>query len=135
MEYKRIIIDSSVWISAFNENDSNHKKALTYKDNFEEEQWMPDIVFYEVLSVLKTKIKNKESLDKFIMYAKENGNILIRLFYEDNKDILRTFTHETSGKLSYTDALLVHLSRTYDVLTFDEELKKQIKKYEGGLIE
>lgn len=134
MEYKRIIIDSSVWIAAFNEDDSNHKKALTYKKNFEEEQWMPDIVFYEVLSVLKTKIKNIESLDKFIMYAKENGNILIRLFYEENREVLRTFTHETSGKLSYTDALLVHLSRTYEVLTFDEDLKKQIKKYEGNLI-
>jgi predicted nucleic acid-binding protein len=135
MEYKRIIIDSSVWIAAFNEEDSNYKKVLKYKDYFEEEQWMPDIVFYEVLSVLKTKIKKKESLDKFIIYAKENGNISIRLFYEDNKDVLRTFTHETSGKLSYVDALLVHLSRKYHILTFDEDVKKQIQKYEGFLIE
>lgn len=135
MEYKKIIIDSSVIISFFNEEDGNHKKALQYTNCFKEEQWMPDIVFYEVLSVLKTKTKNKHVLEEFIAYATESRQVTIRLFYEDNKDVLRTFTHETSGKLSYTDALLVHLSRTYKVLTFDEELKKQIKKYEGGLID
>lgn len=135
MEYKKIIIDSSVIISFFNEEDSNHKKSLQYTDHFKEEQWMPDIVFYEVLSVLKTKTKNKQALEEFIAYATESRQVTIRLFYEYNRDVLRTFTHETSGKLSYTDALLVHLSRTCKILTFDEELKKQIRKYEGRLVE
>lgn len=135
MEYKKIIIDSSVIVSFFNKDDGNFKKALKYNEYFKMDQWMPDIVFYESLTVLKTKIKNKECLDRFIAYATESSQVMIRLFYEDNKDVLRTFTHDTSGKLSYVDALLVHLSRKYQVLTFDEDLKKEIRKYEGSLIE
>lgn len=134
MEYKKIIIDSSVIISAFNKDDSNHEKALSYKDQFEEEQWMPDIVFYEVLSVLKNKIKNKILLDNFIAYATSQGNITIRLFYEYNREVLKNFIHETSGRLSYVDSLLVYLSHEYSILTFDDNLKNEIRKVGGHLV-
>lgn len=134
MEYKTTIIDSSVWISAFNSEDANNKLALQYVEYFEQEQWVPDIVFYEVLSVLKNKLKNKALLDKFVDYTKNNGNISIRLFYEHNREVLKTFTYETTGRLSYVDSLLVYLSRDYWILTFDEDIKKEIKKIGGKLI-
>lgn len=135
MDYKKIIIDSSVWISAFNKEDSNHKKALAFASSYEEEQWMPDIVFYEVLTVLKNKIKDTSLVDEFVQYATTNGNILIRLFYEYNSEVLKTFIHETSARLSYVDSLLVYLSRDFKILTFDDNLKTQIRNIGGGLVE
>jgi predicted nucleic acid-binding protein len=134
MEYKNIIIDSSVWISAFNKEDSNNKKALSYESYFENEQWMPDIIFYEVLSVLKNKIKDRSLLNDFVDYTKNNGNISIRLFYEYNREVLKTFIYEKSGTLSYVDALLVYLSHEYTILTFDKDLKDEIKKIGGNVI-
>ena len=57
MDYSNIIIDSSVWIALFNKEDNCHVKAtqMGFRDLYLEEQTMPDIVFYETITVLKNK--------------------------------------------------------------------------------
>lgn len=134
MEYKKIIIDTSVWVSLFNEEDSNYKKALRYKSVCFGEQTMPDLIFYETLTILKNKIKDVKLLNKFSEFTYNNLDVTIRLFYENNIDVLKLFLNEKKDGLSYVDTLLLFLSKEYHILTFDEDLKKRIKQSGGKLI-
>ncbi len=134
MEYKKFIIDSSVIISFFNIGDSNYKKAQIFLNYFLKEQDMPDIIFYEVISVLKTKIKNRDILNKFIDYTTKSSQVTIRLYHENNRQFLNTFLEEETNNLSYVDSLLLNLSDTHHILTFDDNLKEAIQKRGGKLI-
>lgn len=133
MEYKNIIVDSSVWYAFFSEDDSNHEKALIFKDLYFQEQTMPDIVFYETMTVLKRKAA-RQALDKFIFYSTESMQITIRLFYEYNREVLRLFYSESAQGLSYVDSLLLYLSKEYYILTFDTELMNRIKESGGKYV-
>jgi predicted nucleic acid-binding protein len=134
MESKNIIVDSSVWISLFNHEDSNHKKAISFEEILLKEQIMPDLVFYESLTILKNKIKNNELLKEFNIFATDSLNVTIKLFYENNRDVLNLFIREYKDGLSYVDVLLLYLSNDYHILTFDEKLKKRIKECGGKLV-
>lgn len=133
MEYKNVLVDSSVWYAFFSEDDSNHEKALIFKDLYFQEQIMPDIVFYETVTVLKRKAA-RQALDQFIFYATEAMQITIRLFYEYNSEVLKLFHSESAQGLSYVDSLLLYLSKEYHILTFDEELKKLINQFGGKYV-
>lgn len=135
MEYKKIIIDTNVWVSLFNEQDSNYQKALALKSICFGEQTIPDLIFYETLTILKNKIKDIKLLNRFTGFAHENLDVTIRLFYENNVDVLKLFLNEKKDGLSYVDSLLLFLSKEYHILTFDQDLKKRIKEYGGKLID
>jgi predicted nucleic acid-binding protein len=134
MESKKIIIDTSVWVALLIKSDSNHPKTLKYKNLVIQEQVMPDLIFYETLTVLRNKSKDDYPLKTFIGFTTENIDITIRLFYEDNRDVLRLFINEHKDGLSYVDTLLLFLSREYHILTFDEKLRKRIKESGGKLV-
>lgn len=134
MEYKNIIIDTSVWVALLIKSDSNHPKTLKYKKMFIQEQTMPDLIFYETLTVLRNKSKDDYPIQMFIGFTTENIDMTIRLFYEDNRDVLKMFINEQKDGLSYIDALLLFLSKEYHILTFDEKLKKRIKEVGGKLV-
>lgn len=133
MESKKIIADANVWIALFNKDDSIHQKSFRYKDLLTIEQIMPDLIFYETLTILRNKCKDNTPLDLFIDFATDNKYLTIRLFYENNIDVLKLFIKEKKGGLSYVDTLLLFLSREYHILTFDEVLKKRIKEHGGKL--
>jgi predicted nucleic acid-binding protein len=134
MESKKIIIDTSVWIAMLIKSDSNHAKSLKYKSIIMLEQIMPDLIFYETLTVLRNKSKDNNMLNLFIGFTNENTDMTIRLFYENNVDVLKLFVNEHKDGLSYIDTLLLFLSREYHILTFDEKLKKRIKESGGKLV-
>ena len=133
MESKKIIIDTSVWIAMLIKSDSNHAKSLKYKSLIMLEQIMPDLIFYETLTVLRNKSKDNNMLNLFIGFTNENTDMTIRLFYENNIDVLKLFVKEHKDDLSYIDTLLLFLSGEYHILTFDEKLKKRIKESGGKL--
>ncbi len=134
MDYSNIIIDSSVWIALFSKEDSCHVKAtqMGFRDLYLVEQTMPDIVFYETITVLKNK-KNTPAANQFTEYTTKVSHITIRLFYEYNREVLKLFNSPVAEGLSYVDTLLLYLSRDYHILTFDDNLKAKIRKY-GGLL-
>lgn len=134
MEYKNIIIDTNIWISFFNEEDNNHQKSLKYRDLYFQDQIMPDLIFYEALTIFKNKVKNTDILNKFKTYATESLQISIRLFHENNRDVLNLFIREHEDGLSYVDVLLLYLSNEYYILTFDDKLRQRIKEVGGKLI-
>lgn len=135
MVYKDILIDSSVWAALYTATDSNHKKALTYNELYVQEQIVPDLVFYEVLTVLKNNFKQKSiSLSNFRGYMTESSQIVIHLFYEHNKEVLKLFDSDIAKGLSYVDTLLLYLSKKYYILTFDKKLQKAITDFGGMLV-
>lgn len=136
MEYnnKKFIIDTSFWISLLNHDDSNHKESLKYKNLAFNDQIMPDLVFYEILTVLKNKIKNEDLLKTFTDFATNRNQVNIKLYYENNREVLKYFIDEKNRSLSYTDSLLLYLSKEYHILTFDKNLRSRIKEAGGLLI-
>lgn len=132
MESKDVIIDTSVWVSLFNDKDTNHTKAKKLMQKFSYYQIMPDLIFYETITVLKMKTDLKTALD-FTDFATDNRDIVIRLFYEDNRLLIDLVRDERFKDLSYTDTLLLHLSRKNTIVTFDKELAKNIKRLKGNV--
>lgn len=133
MEYNNIIIDTSVWVAYLSGADSSHQRALAFSDLYIQEQTIPDIVFYETMTVLKNKLGKTSLIENFTNYAIQEPHITIRLFYEYNREVLKLFNSPIAEGLSYVDTLLLYLSRDYHILTFDEKLKDRIKKF-GGLL-
>lgn len=134
MEYKNIIADTNIWVAYFNKDDSDHLKTLKYEDLLMQDQTMPDLIFYETLTVLRNKSKTSFPLDAFVDYSTKSIQIIIKLFYENNRDVLNLFIREHKDGLSYIDILLLYLSKEYHILTFDEKLKKRIKETGGKLV-
>jgi predicted nucleic acid-binding protein len=134
MESKKIIADTNIWVALFNEYDSDHKSIVKYANFLGGEQMMPDLIFYETLTVLRNKSENNNPLNTFIEFATRSKLVNIRLFYENNADVLNLFVKEHKDGLSYIDTLLLFLSKDYHILTFDKKLKKRIKESGGNLI-
>jgi predicted nucleic acid-binding protein len=127
-----VILDTSVWISLFRESDINHDKAkrVIIKESKNKEQIMPDLIFYETITVLRNKSTIEKSI-LFMDFAKDNNDITIKLFYENNRDIAKLAYDQGFSKLSYVDLLLLYLSKQYTIVTFDKELSKAIELYGG----
>ncbi len=133
MVYKdnNIIIDSNIWISYFSNIDSNHTKAKNILETFScDYQIMPDLVFYEVITVLKNKSSFENSM-MFIDFIKNNKDITIQLFYEQNREVLDLSGNKEFVNLSYVDTLLLYLSKTHTIVTFDKQLIEAIDLYGG----
>ena len=94
----------------------------------------PKVHIRQVAQILKNKIKNTDLLREFNIFATDSLNITIKLFYENNRDILNLFIREYKDGLSYVDVLLLYLSNNYHILTFDEKLRKRIKESGGKLV-
>jgi predicted nucleic acid-binding protein len=135
MESRKIIADTNIWVALFNQHDSDHKNVIKYVDLLGGEQIMPDLIFYETLTVLRNKSQNNNPLETFIDFTTKAKLVTIRLFFENNSDVLNLFVDEHKDGLSYIDTLLLFLSKEYHILTFDHKLKKRIKESGGKLID
>lgn len=126
------ILDTNVWVSFFDEDDSNNKKAESILKSLskEKEQIMPDLVFYETLTVLKIKT-NLQLSKEFMDSVKDNRDVTIRLFYEYNRMVAELMINPLYKHLSYIDTLLLYLSKTYTIVTFDKQLIQAIDLYGG----
>ena len=125
---KKVILDSSVFIAYLNENDSQHKKALLIFKNLSVESILiSEYVLLEVLTVIQNKVSKSQAL-KFKNFIIENfSDSILRSddFFGDTFDLFG----ENSGKLSFVDVSLLVLSKKYEVITFDKNLKRAIGSY------
>jgi len=120
------ILDSSVWIALFNESDSQYRKANELFDKIQPPLIIPEYVFIEVCTILTQKV-GKSTADLFISIALENQNAQVLVIDEEFFYHLIEFYQSLDGKhLSFIDSVLLRLSRTYNVITFDEKLKRAI---------
>ncbi len=129
MEIKNeIIIDSSVWIAFFIENDSLHNKALLFEDEILKTKYIPDFVFFEVCTVLRKK-SGLNFCKTFIEYIEKNSDIQIISLVSDLQSFSRFYLSEKYNKLSFIDSTLVYLNIKDDckIITFDKEILKFLK--------
>jgi len=133
MESRDVIIDTNVWVSIFNDKDINHLKSKKIIEKYSYYQIMPDLIFYETITVLKVKSTLENALS-FVDFAKDNQDITIKIYYENNRDLLGLINDKRFKELSYTDILLLYLSRKNTIITFDKDLIKNIKLLGGKVV-
>lgn len=124
-----IILDSSIWVAALHESDSQHEKAVETFDSIERNKIsIFDFTYIEVMNVLKRKASITICENFLELLRRMNTNILIssgkqiastnEIFFEDLKD------------LSFSDCLHMATAKIFnaDFFTFDKNLQKAWKK-------
>lgn len=125
-----IIFDSNVWVAFFNKEDSQNKKALEIVIKEKDNIAITEYIILEVSSILALKA-GKNIADKFLEFILNNNNIKVLLssndfFYNTVENFIKT----ESKKLSFVDISLLYLSNTCQIITFDKDLAKIIKKFQ-----
>jgi predicted nucleic acid-binding protein len=126
-----IILDSNIWIAYLNKNDSQHRKAVSIFSKIKEDVLVTEYIILEVATVLSMRV-DKKIADNFINLIRSNQDIEVFSSSENffNKT-LGYFLEYQKGNLSFVDISLLALSKNYQVFTFDEDLKKEIKTRNG----
>lgn len=123
-----MILDSNVWIALYLEEDSQHKKALKLAPSF----WqvaIPEYIILETCTILLLKA-GKGVSEKFLDYVFDNREVTVLFSTRDFfQETVRVFREKNEKKLSATDASLLYLSNDHEVITFDKDLEKAIKKH------
>jgi len=122
-----MILDSSVWVALYNESDSQHAKAVRLASSLSDIA-LPEYILLETSSILRAKA-GEEVSDTFLEYSLDSAEVTVLYSSPDLlHDTVRLFRKLKNTKLSFVDAALLHLSREYEVITFDKALDKEIKK-------
>jgi len=124
-----ITLDSSIWVAALHESDSQHEKAVEAFDSIDRSKVsIFDFTYIEVMNVLKRKASMAICENFLELLCRMNTNILIsssrqialtnEIFFEDVKD------------LSFSDCMHMATAKIFnaDLLTFDQNLQKAWKK-------
>ncbi len=121
-----VIIDSSVWVAFFNENDSQHNKAKKVFNELKTKVILPEYIFMEVATILLIKAGKKIAV-KFMEISQDNFDI--EIYLSDEELFLNTaklFKNSQKSKLSFVDVSLLFLSASCKIITFDKNLQKAI---------
>ena len=125
-----ILLDTSFLYAYFEENDSNHKKALALAEGLEFADPVLHIdVLKELISVVTARSTSKQALQISSDLMRDNGPI--KILY-DNKRIFEVvysyFAALGPHRLSYVDCLLVALAKEFSckVLSFDKAILKNV---------
>ena len=123
-----IIIDSSVWIAFFLENDSLHTKALKLEKEILNTKYIPDFVYFEVCTVLRKK-GGLVCCTSFIEHIEKSQDIEVVSFISDVTSFSTFFLQKAYEKLSFVDSTLLYLYKKdgCTILTFDKEILKFLK--------
>ncbi len=123
-----IILDSNVWVAFFNKSDSQHQKAKKVLKEITGKITATEYVILEVCSVLLVRA-GKQAANKFLEIVFDNDDIEILLsddgFFEK---VINFFQENNNKKLSFVDVSLLCLSKSHQIITFDKELLKELKK-------
>ena len=118
------ILDSDVWIAYFNTNDSQHLKARKVFEKISDKIILTEYNILEISSVLLLRA-SKAVADSFLDIVLNNADIAVLASNEHffNR-VIKRFLEFKKSSLSFVDVSLVVLSKEYEVVTFDEKLKK-----------
>lgn len=122
------LVDSSVWVALFLDFDTQHSKAARAIQKTSGIIYAPYCIIAEVTTVLAYK-HSKQLANNFITYIRDNKDIEII-----NDEVINEMNFYTAlpQKISFTDAALIFLSRTFNahLVTFDAQLAHIAKKYQ-----
>lgn len=123
----QMLLDSSVLVAFFNEEDAQHDRARFLMEGDHEPFLIHEYVVLETTTVLMVRV-GKPLADSFVDEVLGNASFEI-LMSSDTAFLsaIRTFTG-TKAKLPFVDAALLDLSDMYEVVTLDEALVRAIKR-------
>lgn len=123
-----VILDSSVIIAYFRENEIDHTRAEKIFDKYKT-LFIPNFVLSEVLTILKMK-EGFEAAANAIEFLINSDDIEIIYIDEDMFDASIGYFVSNKNSLSFVDTLLLKLANSEKVpfLTFDRELGKAMLK-------
>lgn len=128
MNYKRIFVDSCVFVSLYNNNDPLHKKAKELVQKTKGTQVVTSVhVVSEVVTVLSMKI-SKDTARRFIVDTSSIN--LINTDKDDFYDAVEIFDSTKTKNISFTDCLSIAVCKNkgykIDTLfTFDKHFKNK----------
>lgn len=123
----KIILDSSVFIAFYVEEDALHSEAVNLIASFEHTTTLvPYCVIQEVCTVLTYRFGKSKALT-FLRDVEIASNMI--LVEDDLYPEIEAFK-KISAKLSFTDVSLVYLAGKYSakLFTFDKDLLKLYKR-------
>ncbi|MDB5265011.1 MAG: hypothetical protein JWN64_582 [Parcubacteria group bacterium] len=120
-------IDTSVLISFFNEKDSLHERAQLILREIQKPLLVHEYVVLETATVLMNRV-GKSSADEFMRITLGNADFELHLSSEVGFLASAETFVQNQNKLSFVDTALLSLSGTSQIITFDEELNRAIKK-------
>jgi len=125
-----ILVDSSVWVGAFNENDTHHKRALTDLEEIKqlgEDIIITDYVVVEVSNILLSRVGKKVS-ERFISAMRESNEVTVMFTGESSFFLTADAFAKNQKALSFVDVSLIVLVKGLGakLLTYDEELRKAL---------
>ena len=126
------ILDSSVYVSAFLEEDSKHIDWINILSNINTKIFIPYLIFQEVITVLTYK-HSKKLAEAFTDYILKDKRFIIT-----NQDIMEEiwFWKEIDKNLSYIDIVVIYIAIKYSlkIKTFDKEMDKLYLKINWNLV-
>jgi len=125
MDVKKII-DSNIWIARFDKNDSTHEVALKVFESLNSQILITQFIISEVSTILQFKLW-KEYSNSFLNWILKSENIEI-LEEIESFELINFYTKNDFKKLSFIDHSLLLLSKEFEIITFDKDLNKLIKK-------
>lgn len=122
-----MVVDSSVWVALFSENDSQHGKAVKVSALLSNVV-LTEYVILETSSFLLRAVGKAEA-KKFLEFALNNSEVAVLYsspeFFADVSHLFRSLENR---RLSFVDVSLLYLSHTHHVITLDKALQKEIRK-------
>lgn len=121
------IFDSNIWIAFFNEEDSQHKKALDLFNSPEYPIAITEYAIVETCNVLLSKATKRDA-DLFLQFVLDNEDVVFLLSDESLfSETVSRFRQLDGQKLSFVDISLLCFSDVHEVVTFDRRLSKELK--------
>jgi len=123
-----VLLDSNIWIAFLYKKDPNHKRAEEIFEGIKERVVLTEYLFLEIVSVISKKV-GKKVADDFIKNVIDNRDIeIFPSSQEFLGEIIKFYLSKKIEKLSFVDYSLLYLAQKMKVITFDETLKRELKK-------
>jgi hypothetical protein len=118
------VVDTNVLISCLIRDDINHRKAKEIIEGLEK-WYLPTIVIHEFVWFLKSQ---KLKITLAIPFIEHSKSLIIPI---EKEDILFALKNSVEKPSEYNDFLIlsVALRMKKELITFDEELKNNFKKF------
>jgi predicted nucleic acid-binding protein len=117
-----LIIDTSIYISAFKKDDSQHLDAVVFLESCTDTIVLTQIVLQETLTVLTYK-HTLEAAHIFLDFVNNDPRFVL---VETNLMQEIAFWHSLSKRISIIDASVIYTAHSYQIPleTFDLEMKQ-----------
>ena len=121
-----LVLDSSVWIALFVDDDPHHAKAAQFVASKSGTIYLPYVVLSEAATVITYK-HSKAQAERFVTFLEADSDIV---WLESDGVADRAFFKTISSKISFADATLLRLAIALkaELITYDQQLARLYRK-------